>query len=197
MASSKKIAVLGSSGQLGSDVVEVLSRSPSYQITSLPHEQLDITDREKVVTALAAGFDVVVNCAAFNRVDECEDQPAQALFVNAGGAFEVARACRQTGALCVLISTDYVFDGEKGGPYAESDPVGPVNVYGASKLAGEFLVKQTAERWLVLRIASVFGKAGSRAKRGNFIETILSKARSGGPVRVVNDIWMSPTYTVD
>src|SRR2546422_692469 len=114
MTTSKRVAVLGSSGQLGSDVVEVLSQSPSYHITSFSHEQLDITDREKVMMTLAPGFDVVVNCAAFNRVDDCEDQPVQALLVNARGAFEVARACRETGALCVFISTDYVFSGEKG-----------------------------------------------------------------------------------
>src|SRR5437870_10854800 len=197
MASPKRIAVLGSSGQLGSDVFEVLSRSPSYQVTSFSHEQLDITDRVKVMEVLAHSFDVVVNCAAFTRVDDCEEQPAQALFVNAQGAFEVARACTQTGALCVFLSTDYVFSGEKAGPYIESDPVGPVNVYGTSKLAGEFLVRQAAKRWLILRIASVFGKTGSRGKGGNFIETILSKARSGGPVRVVNDITMSPCYTMD
>ncbi len=197
MASINRVAVIGSSGQLGSDVTEVLSRSPSYQVTSFSHDQLNATDRQKVVEALAPGFDVVVNCAAFTQVEACEDEPAQALLVNAQGAFEVARACAQTGTLCVFVSTDYVFDGEKGGPYVESDPVGPVNVYGASKLAGEFLVRQAAERWLILRIASVFGKTGSRGKGGNFIETILSKARSGGPVPVVNDIWMSPTYTTD
>src|SRR5919198_2438779 len=112
MAPLKRVAVLGSSGQLGSDVVKVLSRSQSCQVISFSHEQLDITDREKVVRVLAPGFDVVINCAAFTQVEDCEDQPAQAVFVNAQGAFEVARACGQTGALCVFISTDYVFDGE-------------------------------------------------------------------------------------
>ncbi len=197
MASINRVAVIGSSGQLGSDVTEVLSQSPSYQVTPFSREQLDVTDRQKVKEVLAQNFDVVVNCGAFTRVDDCEEQPDKALLVNAQGAFEIAQACRQTGALCVFVSTDYVFDGEKGGPYVESDPVGPVNVYGASKLAGEFLVKQTAERWLILRIASVFGKTGSRGKGGNFIETILSKAHSGGPVPVINDVWMSPTYTMD
>jgi len=178
-------------------VVEVLSGSPSYEVTAFSREQLDVTDQVKVTEVLARGFDVVINCAAFTQVEGCEDQPAQALLVNAQGAFEVARACREMDALCVFISTDYVFSGEKTGPYVESDPVGPVNVYGASKLAGEFLVKQAAKRWLILRIASVFGKTGSRSKGGNFIETILSKARSGGPIRVVNDITMSPCYTMD
>src|SRR3989442_2681295 len=188
MVPLKRVAILGSSGQLGSDVVEVLSGSPYYQVTAFSREQLDVTDQVKVTEVLARGFDVVINCAAFTQVEGCEDQPAQALLVNAQGAFEVARACREMDALCVFISTDYVFSGEKTGPYVESDPVGPVNVYGASKLAGEFLVKQAAKRWLILRIASVFGKTGSRGKGGNFIETILSKAHAGASIPVVNDI---------
>jgi dTDP-4-dehydrorhamnose reductase len=195
--SVKRVAVLGGTGQLGSDVVEVLSRSPSYRLTPFSHEQLDVTDHAKVMEALALGFDVVVNCAAFTRVDDCEEQPGKALLVNARGALEVARACAQTDSLCVHVSTDYVFSGDKGSPYAEDDPAGPVNMYGASKLAGEYFVKQVAKRWLILRIASVFGKRGSRGKGGNFVETVLSKAYSGTPVRVVHDTWMSPTYTMD
>jgi dTDP-4-dehydrorhamnose reductase len=197
MAPLKQVAVLGGTGQLGSDVVEVLSKSPSYRVTPFSHDQLDVTDRQKVMETLAEGFDVVVNCAAFTRVDDCEDQLDKAMLVNAQGAFEIARACRQAGALCVFISTDYVFDGGKDAPYVESDAVGPVNVYGASKLAGEFLVMQAAERWLILRIASVFGKRGSHGKGGNFVETILAKARSGDTIQVVSDIRMSPTYTID
>lgn len=195
--SVKRVAVLGGTGQLGSDVVEILSQSPSYRLTPFSHEQLDVTDHAKVTEALAPGFDVVVNCAAFTRVDDCEEQPGKALLVNAQGAFEVARACAQADSLCVYVSTDYVFSGDKRSSYVEEDPVGPVNMYGASKLAGEYLVKQVAKRWLILRIASVFGKRGSRGKSGNFVETVLSKTYSGSPLRVVNDIWMSPTYTVD
>jgi dTDP-4-dehydrorhamnose reductase len=142
-------------------------------------------------------FDAVVNCAAFTRVDECEDLPNEALLVNAHGAFEVARACAASNTLCIYISTDYVFSGDKGSSYSEDDPVSPINVYGTSKLAGEFLVRQTARKWLILRVSSVFGKTGSRGKGGNFVETMIAKARSGLPVQVINDIWMSPTYTMD
>jgi dTDP-4-dehydrorhamnose reductase len=195
--SIERVAVLGGTGQLGSDVVEVLSQSPAYRVTPFSHRQLDITDRAKVVEALAPGFDVVVNCAAFTRVDACEDEPGKALLVNAQGAFEIARACAQTDSLCIYVSTDYVFNGDKGSPYTEDDPVGPVNVYGVSKLAGEYLVKQIAKRWLIVRIAGVFGKTSSGGKGGNFVETILSKARSSKALKVVNDAWMSPTYTMD
>jgi dTDP-4-dehydrorhamnose reductase len=193
-----RVAVIGSTGQLGSDLVQVLTESGRYGITALPHAQLDITQRPSVMERIGkGGFDVVVNCAAFTRVDDCEDFPSEALLVNALGAFEVARACSASGAFCVYISTDYVFSGDKDSAYSEDDPVGPINVYGASKLAGEFLVRQAAKRWAILRIASVFGKTGSRGKGGNFVETILGKSRSGLPVPVVNDIWMSPTYTMD
>jgi dTDP-4-dehydrorhamnose reductase len=120
----------------------------------------------------------------------------EAFEVNAIGALNVARACAELDALCVHISTDYVFDGEKASPYVESDPTCPINVYGASKLAGEFLVRQTP-RWLIVRAASLFGKTGSRGKGGNFVETILKKSKAGEPLKIVNDVRMSPTYTRD
>ena len=193
-----RIAVIGSVGQLGNDLVRVLRDAGSYEVTPLSHDQLDITDRKSVQEVIAQkAFDVVVNCAAYARVEDCEDSPAEALLVNAQGAFEVARACAIADALCVYVSTDYVFSGDKGSPYLEGDPVGPMNVYGTSKLAGEFFVQQASKRWLIVRISSAFGKAGSRGKGGNFVETIIAKARSGSAVQVVNDIRMSPTYTLD
>jgi dTDP-4-dehydrorhamnose reductase len=198
MTSSKRVAIIGSTGQLGGDLVQVMSNSGRYMVTPLTHEQLDVTDRGNVTRLLANdSFDVIVNCAAFNRVDECEDRIEEALRVNAQGAFEVARACLGSGTLCVFISSDYVFNGQKGSPYTEEDKPTPLNVYGISKLAGELLVREKASRWLILRISSVFGKSGSRSKGGNFIETILRQARSHGSVQVISDIWMSPTYTMD
>ena len=193
-----RVAVIGSTGQLGSDLVQVLTEAASHEIIPLPHSQVDITQRPMVMETIGRGrFDAVVNCAAFTRVEDCEDCPGDALRVNAQGAFEVARACAAANALCVHISTDYVFSGDKGTSYGENDAPAPINVYGAAKLAGEFLVRQAAQKWLILRISSVFGKNGSRGKGGNFLETILAKAGSGASVKVVNDIWMSPTYTLD
>jgi len=194
----KRVAIVGSTGQLGRDLVQVLSESGRYEVHPITHEKMDVADRGTVTQVLANGnFDVVVNCAAFNRVDDCEELIDKALQVNTQGAFEVARACSAAAALCVYISTDYVFSGEKGASYIEEDLPAPINAYGLSKLAGELLVRQKASRWLILRIASVFGKFGSRSKGGNFIEAILAQARSGGPVRVVSDIRMSPAYTMD
>ncbi|HEX2714068.1 MAG TPA: dTDP-4-dehydrorhamnose reductase [Candidatus Acidoferrales bacterium] len=198
MPSSKRIAVIGSTGQLGSDIMQILTASDRYEVTPLPHDRLDITNRKSVTDALGRKqFDVVVNCAAFHRVDECEDRPEEALRVNALGAFEVGRACRESNSQCVFVSTDYVFGGDKGSPYTEEDAPDPINVYGISKVAGELFVQEAASRWLILRVASLYGMAGARGKGGNFVETILAKARAGDPIKVVNDVWMSPTYTRD
>jgi dTDP-4-dehydrorhamnose reductase len=193
----KRVAVLGSSGQLGSDLVTVLE-GEGYEVVSLAHADVECTAPDSVWTAVVGVRpDIVVNCAALVRVDECEDRSQDAFRVNTLGPLFVARACAMLNALCVYISTDYVFDGEKGESYTEEDPPCPINVYGTSKLAGEHLVEQTCPRWLIVRVASLFGKAGSRGKGGNFVETILAKAQSGQPLRVVHDIRMSPTYTHD
>ncbi len=193
-----RVAVIGSTGQLGTDLVQVLTERGNHEVVPLAHDRVEVADLESVHTVLAeVRPDIVVNCAAFHRVDECEDRPAEAFGVNSIGALHVARACAEVNALCVYISTDYVFDGEKGRPYTESDAPSPINAYGASKLAGEHLVRQTCPRWLIIRVASLFGKAGARGKGGNFVETILAGAKEGRPLRVVNDIRMSPTYTYD
>jgi dTDP-4-dehydrorhamnose reductase len=193
-----RVTIIGSTGQLGTDLLEVLVQAGNYEVVGLSHREIECTDSVSIAKGLKmARPDVVVNCAAFVRVDESEDHPDEAFRVNSLGAFAVAKACAEIDALCVYISTDYVFDGEKGSPYTESDVSHPINVYGASKLAGEYLVQQASPRWLVARMASLFGKAGSSGKGGNFVETILAKARAGESLRLVNDIQMSPTYTRD
>jgi dTDP-4-dehydrorhamnose reductase len=176
----------------------VLQSHEAFEVIPLTRAQADCTDAEAVRKAvLQFRPSIVVNCSAFVRVDECEDQPQQAFAVNALGALHVARACAEANSICVYISTDYVFDGSKAEPYSESDLTYPVNVYGASKLAGEILVRQTVPHWLVVRAASLFGRTGARGKGGNFVETILAKAKTGEPLRIVNDVRMSPTYTRD
>jgi dTDP-4-dehydrorhamnose reductase len=193
-----RVAIFGSSGQLGSDLVEVLSEENRFEVIALRHEDADCADAEGVRKALKASRpQVVINAAAYVRVDDAEDHAEEAFRVNAVGALNVARACAEIGALSVYVSTDYVFDGTKKAPYLESDAPNPINVYGASKFAGEILVRQAAPRWLIVRVASLFGKTGARGKGGNFIEAILAKAKKGEPLRVVDDIQISPTYTRD
>jgi dTDP-4-dehydrorhamnose reductase len=178
--------------------VEILGEKSEYEIIALQHEDADCTDLPAVRNViLKSRPDIVINCAAYVRVDDCEDCPEDAFRINALGAFHVARASAELGASCVYISTDYVFDGRKDGPYLEFDAPNPINVYGTSKLAGEYLVRQASARHLIVRVASLFGNTGARGKGGNFVEAVLKKANSGEPLKVINDIRVSPTYTRD
>jgi dTDP-4-dehydrorhamnose reductase len=193
-----RVVIFGSTGQLGTDLVAALDESSRFEVIPLAHEDADCTDRNAIRKALATSRpQIVINSAAFVRVDDCEDRADEAFRVNAIGAFNIAKSCAEHDAVCVYISTDYVFDGMKETAYLESDRPNPINVYGASKLAGEYLVRQAAPRWLIVRVSSLFGKTGARGKSGNFIETILAKAKNGEALRVIDDIHISPTYTRD
>lgn len=193
-----RIAVLGSAGQLGTEVVKAFSGAGTYTVSPLSHAEVECTDPESVRLALEAVHpDVVVNCVGYVRVDDCEGRPEEAFRVNACGSLYVAQACARLNATCVYISTDYVFDGDKGEPYTEGDPTCPINVYGVSKLAGEQLVRQTCARWMIVRLASLFGGAGARSKGGNFVDTVLEKARKGAKLNIVGDIRMTPVYAHD
>ncbi len=193
-----RVAIIGSRGQLGSDLVVAFHAAGGYQVVALTRDGVDVTDIASVQGALASARPtVVINCAAAVRVDECEDRPEEAFRVNALGAGNVARGCAEVDARCVHISTDYVFGGQKTQPYTEEDPPSPANVYGASKLAGEHLVRQTRSDALIVRVAATFGIAGASGKGGNFVETILRRAHAGESLRVVNDVRISPTYTAD
>jgi dTDP-4-dehydrorhamnose reductase len=190
--------VLGSTGQLGTDLVEVLRLDDKGETLPVSHADCDCANANQVGEILRKLHpDVVINCAADVRVDDCEDHALEAFAVNAIGALNVARACAAANALCVYISTDYVFDGSKESPYVESDSTCPINVYGASKVAGEHLVQQAASHSLIVRTSSLFGKTGARGKGGNFVETIVAKAKAGESLRVVDDMTMSPTYARD
>jgi dTDP-4-dehydrorhamnose reductase len=196
MADSSRVAVIGATGQLGSDLVEVLSQR--YEVVGFSHAELEVTDPASLEQTLGLqAWAAIVNTAALHKVETCEAEPARSFQVNSLGALNVAQVARKVGAKYVYISTDYVFDGSKNQPYLESDAPQPQNVYGVSKLAGEQLCRLAQPNTLVLRIASVFGKAGASGKGGNFIEAILRKARSGEPLAVVADQFMSPSYTRD
>jgi dTDP-4-dehydrorhamnose reductase len=189
--------VLGSTGQLGSACVEVF-RAGGFDVTPLSHADVEIADGRSVRRALEHYHpDVTVNCAAYVRVNDAEDHADDAFRVNALGALHVAQACAEFKSVCVYISTDFVFDGTASRPYTEEDVSHPINVYGTSKLAGEFLVQQVCPRWLIARVAGLFGETGSRGKGGNFVDTIVRNGKVGAPIRVVNDVRTSPTYALD
>src|SRR6266700_5619811 len=207
MPSSERLLILGATGQLGTDLVHAAAAAGVDHVGAA-HEDIDVTEADSVAAGIARYRPtIVINTAALHRVDACENDPHQAYLVNAVGALLVARAAAQAGARSVYISTDYVFPGDKppaedgrltpNTAWVEDDPVRPLNVYGASKAAGEQAVRLADPRHLVVRVSSLFGVAGARGKGGNFIESILKKAKEGGPLRVVNDQWMTPSYTTD
>ncbi|HXG43094.1 MAG TPA: dTDP-4-dehydrorhamnose reductase, partial [Dehalococcoidia bacterium] len=191
------VAVLGATGQLGSDLCRLLA-DMAVPHFPLAHADLDICQREQVARVLAELRPrIVVNCAAFHQVERCEEEPERALAVNALAVRDLALVCRELGALLVHISTDYVFDGEKGTPYLEHDPVGPVNAYGISKAAGEFFLRSLWPEHIIVRTSGLYGQRGSSVKGGNFVETMLRLGAQQGEVWVVTDQTLSPTYTLD
>jgi dTDP-4-dehydrorhamnose reductase len=191
-----KIAVLGARGQLGRDLCPRLTGD----VIPLSRAEIDLDKPETIAAHLTtARPDVVVNCAAYNFVDKAEAEPEAAFRANAWGVRELARVCRDLGCRLVHFSTDYVFglDADRSEPLREDDAPGPVSVYGLSKLAGEYLVRSTCSRHLVIRTCGLYGVWGSGGKGGNFVETMLRVAGQGKPLRVVNDQRCTPTYTAD
>lgn len=192
------IAVIGSNGQLGSDVVRVFA-DQGAEVCSLTHADIEVSSMESVAECLRSqGPEVVVNTAAMHHVENCEKEPSKAYAVNAVGARNLAIVTRDLGAILVHVSTDYVFDGKQSEPYVETDVPLPLNVYGNSKLAGEYFVRTLNPKHFVLRTSALYGNHPCRAKGGqNFVDLMLRLAREHGHVRVVDDEYVSPTSTAD
>ncbi len=189
-----KVAICGAAGQLGFELSRVFEAA-GCQLLKLGRAQLDLTNAPLVERTLAEFTpDVVINSAAYNMVDVAEQEPQAAYQVNALAVRSLAIACRQLDARLVHFSTDYVFDGTKGSPYAEEDATHPLGAYGVSKLAGEIYAQAYLENPLIIRTSGVFGPRGLRTARGNFVELMLRLAASGQPIRVVEDHVASPTY---
>ena len=187
--------VVGSTGQLGSDLVEAFA---SDDVRGLAHEDMDIGDEAAVQRVLAAlRPDIVVNTAAFHNVPKCETEVERAYALNAVAPRRLARVCAELGARLVQVSTDYVFDGAKQTPYVETDRAMPLNVYGVSKLAGEHEVLGAGGNHQVVRSSGLYGIRPCRAKGGNFIDTMYRVAAEKPEVRVVNDEVLTPTFTAD
>ena len=188
-----KVAIIGANGQLGSDLVKVFGE----EAISLTRRDLDVTDPESLKVLNALEPEVIINTAAYVRVDDAELEVEKAFQVNAIGALNVAKACNEIGAINVYISTDYVFEGAKGEPYTEEDIPNPINVYGLSKYTGEVFTRNYSKKYYIIRVASLYGKAGARGKGGNFVDSMIQRAKNGEEIKVVDDVFMSSTYTKD
>jgi len=193
-----KVVVVGSNGQLGSDVVRAFMDNGD-DVLPLTHADIEIANGESVAKKLSQLLPgIVVNTAAMHHVENCELRPDSAFAVNALGARNLALAARDIGAVLIHVSTDYVFDGDKTSPYEEGDLPRPLSVYGNSKLAGEYFVRSSLDKHFVLRTSAIYGKSPCRAKGGlNFIQLMLKLAKERGEVRVVDSEFVTPTSTSD
>jgi len=182
------ILVIGANGMLGHDLMEVLEG----EVRGIDLPEIDITDLTSVrKTLLTLKPRVIINSAAYTDVDGCESNVETAMAVNGEGVGLLALTAREIGAKLVQVSTDYVFDGGKGSPYLEDDPVGPLSIYGESKLAGELNAAMAPEH-LIVRTQWLYGIHGK-----NFVETMLRLAGERSELAVVDDQIGSPTFTRD
>lgn len=187
-----KVLVLGAPGQLGHELMQA-AWPAGTALAGLSYPEFDMADPACIDRAVADhDCDVVVNATAYTAVDKAESEKDLAHAVNAAGVERLGLACKAKGVPLIHVSTDYVFDGTKDGVYVETDPVCPVNVYGATKEAGEALLRATWERHVILRTSWVYAAHGA-----NFIKTMLRFGRERAEMKVVNDQFGTPTSAAD
>lgn len=186
-----RMLITGAGGMLGTDL-RVAAERAGYTVTARDRATLDITDAAACLDAVA-GHDIVLNAAAYTRVDDAETHEPDAMAVNAVGAENLARASAAAGAVLVQYSTDYVFGGDATGPYAEDAPLNPASAYGRSKAEGERRARAAhPDGTIVVRTAWLYGEHG-----GNFVRTMVRLYREHGRLTVVNDQHGQPTFTRD
>lgn len=188
-----RLLVTGRTGQLACALVEQAALTPEIEVIALGRPDIDLERPATAAAAIrAARPDLVVNAAAFTAVDRAEAEPERAFAVNRDGAAAAAGAAAELDAPFIHLSTDYVFAGTKPGPYVETDATGPLNVYGASKLAGEIAVRQAHQRALILRTSWIYSPFGT-----NFVKTMLRLGRERPVLKVVDDQFGNPTSAID
>lgn len=187
----KKVFIIGADGMLGGELFRTLKGKDVCIGSTI--QELDISDYDRTIeTIKRLEPQVVINVAAFAMVDLCEQEKEKAFAVNAQGAKNVAIGCREIGAKCIYLSTDYVFDGKKNTPYGEDDPPNPISVYGLSKFQGEKHIEEILDDYLIIRSSWLFAKEGT-----NFVNTIIKLSREKNELTMVNDQTGSPTSTRD
>ena len=185
------IWLIGNKGMLGSDVEALLQKKSSEYIAS--DKEVDICDIEQLRRfAGDKKISWIVNCSAYTAVDKAEDETEAAFRINGDGVKNIALIAIEKKAKLIHISTDYVFDGTKNGPYCETDKTNPAGAYGKSKLKGEEYIRETISEYFIIRTAWLYGKNGN-----NFVYTMLKLFKERDEVRIVQDQWGSPTYSPD
>ena len=184
------ISILGGKGMLGSDIADICRRR-GIDTTILDLPEFDITN-PKQLAEVVKSTQIIVNCAAYTNVDGAENQIESAYKINAEAVGRLGAMARKADVWVMHISTDFVFDGRSNKPYIETDPANPVNTYGKTKLAGEYLLSQSGCRHCILRVEWTYGSAGD-----NFVTRLIKRAKTGGTLTVVDDQIGSPTATTE
>ena len=187
-----KILITGADGQLGRELIKQ-GQLKGFSVQAPSEDDMDITDLEKIDRCMAFHQpEVVINAAAYTQVDKAESEAALAFAVNTTGSANLARMCAKNKIPLVHISTDYVFDGQKGTSYLETDAISPVGVYGRSKAEGEIEIRSHLKEHIILRTSWLYGIHGH-----NFAKTMLKLATTKPKIRVVADQYGSPTNAAD
>ena len=195
-----KVLLLGKSGQLGGDLTDYFSASKDgNQYIFYSRSDLDIENLDVLKTHLQdRDFDFLINCTSVHKTDQIEIETDSAFRVNVQAVKVMAACCYAKGSKFIHVSTDYVFGaGHHLVPIKENTPPAPLNIYGASKALGERLALIENPATYILRVASLFGVRGASGKGGNFIETMLKLSSENDEIKVINDQFMSPTFTED
>ncbi len=194
-----KVAILGSNGQLGVDLIKNFENKSEIKFISLTRSDLDLANIDSIPEKLAQiEFDALINTTGYHKTDEVESNSQLGILINGHVPKILANTCKAKGARFVHLSTDYVFGGQdKRAPLCEEDTPAPLNVYGASKLLGEGLARTEYSDTIVCRVSSLYGTAGASGKGGNFVETMIRLAKQNGFLKVVADQIMAPTATID
>jgi len=191
-----RILLIGRTGQLGADL---LRQNPGHQIVAPDREELDLARPEQLRSAVDRHRpELVVNCAAFHNLPMCEERPEQAFLINCVAVRNLAAVCREAGARLVTFSSDYVFGGDRRVPWGEDDPPFPLQIYGISRLAGEYAALAAApEHAVVVRTCGLYGESGARSKGGNFVDGRVTDMRAGRAIEMAMEQTISPTSTED
>lgn len=189
-----KVILLGANSQLGYDIIR--SMPTDIELIKMTRQDLDFSNVDHITQILnTLSFDIIINCVSYNRVDEAESNASEAFLINGLILKQLSEIALTKKACLIHFSSDYIFPGNTQQALQEESPLGPISVYGASKLFGESLLINSGCNYYLFRVASLFGLAGSSSKGTNFVETMIRLGKEKGTIKVINDVTMSPTST--